>query len=498
MRRLIKWALRGSFSTRTDVGSSSSLSIPQRWTAGLAGSLSQGLVRFLYSILIGRVMGAATLGTVNAAISSALLLSLLWPTAAGQAATRFVAQLRGAEKLDQARAVSSYLGRRTLASALPLALAAGAVCLNVLKTDEWTALFAGLLLIGYAGWSFTRGVQYGAGQIARAACWDAAGAVFTIIMLIAVLLLGWEPILLLPLAAGYGLYAVVCWPRTSGEEVDPSVVREMSQFVRLGILGTISSTGLLQLSMIAAHVADSDIKTGYYAAALSVATPVTLLSRTLSQVLFPVMAEAGGRGDTSSLRRQNDATTRALVVTMVPIFGALSLASESVLYIFFGEQYTGARFLLATMLLAVLFTTLSVGTVNRLTSVGISGARFTSSTAAGGLALAIVLWLLLAPQFGIEGIVAGYLSATVCVSLVLIGRGWKLDSQPWAGLWLRAMAGLALQITGLGYLALSGASAWAGIVLAIAFVFICAAMNWRDIQYLRQLRIAAAPTQSTD
>ncbi|MCZ2403925.1 lipopolysaccharide biosynthesis protein [Paenarthrobacter sp. Z7-10] len=464
---------------------------------GLLGSASQGGVRFLYSVLIGRILGLAVLNTVNSAISVALLLSLLWPTSSGQAATRFVAQMRGAGRPDQASAVANYLGRRMLGTAVVLALAAVGFCLGILHTDLWTALCTGLLLLGYAGWSFARGVQYGANQIARAAAWDIAGSVFSVGMLLLVLLLRWEPVVLLPLALGYGIYAIICWPKPSAVPVDQTLVGDMNRFVGYGVLGTLSSTGLLQLSMIAAHLAGSAIQAGLYATALSLATPATMLARTLSQVIFPIMAEAGGRGDARGLRGQTDTMTRGLIVVMVPIFGALSLASDAVLYICYGERFLGARYLLPILLMAVMFTTMPIASVNRLNSVGVKGARFVSGTAAAGLLLSVALWLILIPGLGVMGIAVGYLVSSAAVAAVLIGLSWRLDKQSWSGLFLRLFAGLCLLTAGLWYLFTASPPPWLGVALALVFLLLWAGINWRDVRGLKTRSRGTAPAEET-
>ncbi|WP_406832499.1 oligosaccharide flippase family protein [Pedococcus sp. KACC 23699] len=446
------------------------------------------MVRFLYSVLIGRFLGVAVLGSVNAAISAALLLSLLWPTSAGQAATRFVAQMRGENRSEQAQAVANYLGRRTLSTSLLLALATIAICLLALHSDIWTALCAGLLLLGYAGWSFARGVQYGAGQIVRAAAWDVIGSVFSLVALAIVLLLHLNHALLLPLALSYGVYAIICWPRGTTADVDSALIKPMNRFVGYGVLGTLSSTGLLQLSMIGAHLVGSQTGAGLYAAALSLATPATMLARTLSQVLFPTMAEAGGRGDTDALRRQADSITRGLVVIMMPVFGSLALAGPLVLNVLFGEKYMQAQSLLPVLLIAVMFTTLPVAAVNRLTSTGIGGARFVSAVAAGGLVLAVLLWLLLSPTLGVMGIALGYLIAMACTSAFPIGRAWRLDGQHWRDLWLKVGLGLVLLAAGLGYVHVVSPPLWADAGLALAFVAVWAGIAFKDILLLARLR----------
>ena len=470
---------------RTDVSITSTKSLVSRWAFGLIGSVAQGLVRFLYSILIGRFVGVTALASVNSAMSVALFLSLLWPTSAAQAATRFVAQLRGAEQADQAQAIANYLGRRALAASALLSLVTIGFCLWILHSDLMTALFAGLLLLAYAGWSFARGVQYGAGQIAVAAKWDILGAGLSIGLLAAVLLLDWNALLLLPLALSYGIYAAVCWPAKSETVFDRSLAGDLNRFLAYGILGTLSSSGLLQLSMVGAHMAGTSQEAGMYAAALSLATPATMMARTMSQVLFPAMAEAGGRKDATSLKRQTDAVTRGLVFSMVGVFGALALTSPLILDIFFGNRYADASTVLPVLLMAVMFTTLPVASVNRLNSTGTEGARFVSIVAACGLLLAIALWLWLAPAMGTNGIALGYLIATIGTAALPIIRTARLDGQRWGTLFLRMIGGLLLIATGVTYTWLSNPPHWVGFALALVFLTIWLLINLRDVRSLR-------------
>ncbi|MEH0111014.1 lipopolysaccharide biosynthesis protein [Tersicoccus sp. MR15.9] len=482
---------------RTDVSQSSARSMASRWAFGLMGSLSQGLTRFLYSVLIGRVLGAATLASVNSALSLALFLSLLWPTSAGQAATRFVAQLRGEGRPEQAQAVANHLGRRMLVTSLLLGVATVLGAVVVLHLDVSTAICAGILLLGYAGWSFTRGVQYGAGQIARAAVWDVAGSVAALVMLVAVLVFRAEPILLLPLALGYGAYAVICWPAPSTTPVDPELLAPMRRFLGYGVLGTLSSTGLLQLSMVSAQLAGSANTAGLYAAALSLATPATMIARTGSQVLFPSMAEAGGRQDATSMRRQTDLVTRGLTVSMLAVFGALALASPLVVRVLYGERFAGTQDILPILLLAVMFTTLPVGAVNRLNATGVRGARFISLVAAGGLVLAVVLWIVLGPVLGVIGVAVGYLTASTLTSLGPILRCWREDRQQWGGVVLRLLVGLALIVGGVVWSTAVRPPLWTGVVLAVGFVLVWALINIRDITRLRSARGGAPVPDST-
>ncbi|MGO4453174.1 lipopolysaccharide biosynthesis protein [Arthrobacter sp. RAF14] len=451
----------------------------------MLGTISQGLVRFLYSVLIGRFLGPVVLANVNSGISLALLLSLLWPTSSGQAATRYVAEFRGAGKPEQARAVATYLGRRVLVSGVLLALITVFVSYFILNLGLWTSFGSGALLLGFAGWSYARGVQYGAGLIVRASLWDTAGSVLAIVLLLGVLFFHAEPLLLLPLSIGYGAYAVICWPRRSGRPLDKELRGTVNKFVSYGVLGTLSSTGMLQLAMIWANFVGTKVDTGHFAAALSLATPATMVARTFSQVLFPSMAEATGRNDSASLRRQTDIATKGMFIVMTGVFGTLALASPLVMLVLYGPSFSEADTLLAILLVAVLFTTLPIAAVNRLNSMGLNGARGVSLTAAGGLLLALLLWAVLGPPLGVLGIAIGYLCVVTTTSAVPIIWAWRLDDQRWLGMVIRVLLGLAVAIGAFILCRGLGASPLVHAGAAVAFAIIWFAVNWHDIKHLK-------------
>ena len=102
-------------------------SIAVRGGLSTVGVVLQGLVRFLFSVVVGNAFGKVVLGAANSAISLALFASLLQPQAAASAATKFVARARGRGDVALADAITAHLMRRTSLAAALLGLAAGAV-----------------------------------------------------------------------------------------------------------------------------------------------------------------------------------------------------------------------------------------------------------------------------------------------------------------------------------------------------------------------------------
>src|SRR5665811_295517 len=109
----------------------------------------------------------------STALLLALLLALLWPTATGSAASKYVARGRGAHDLAQTQAVAAQIARRTVATTLLLALAAVPLLIGLDGGDLSEAACVAVFVVGY---SFNSGLQFGAGQAARATGWHLISA----------------------------------------------------------------------------------------------------------------------------------------------------------------------------------------------------------------------------------------------------------------------------------------------------------------------------------
>lgn len=445
----------------------------------------QGSLRFLSSVLVGRIGGPAVLGVVNSAISTAMFLSLLWPTSAGSAASKFVARARGAQRWDEAAAVARHLGGRTFAAALVLAAVGVGAWTTVGGGDLEGGLCVAALVLGYSGYSFVRGLQFGAGQVARATGWDVLSASLGLAGLLIALAAGARGTgLLLPLAAGYAVYTVAGWPRGSHGRPEAALRRELDLFVLLGVTGTIASTGFLQLSMVVARAADTAEQAGQYASALALATPASLLAGSLSLVLFPAMAETWGRGDHVVFRRQTDHAMRLMVLIMVGIFGSLILCSRLLVDVVFGARFAEAQQLLPVLLLAVLATSLGVVSSNSLTTRSQRGMVITSAASLSGLLTGLVLWAVIAPQHGVMGVAVGYLCGTTLITAIPLVVVWRRDNQHWRALMARLGVGLGAALLLLLTQHRLDVDPWLDPAFALVFLACWMLLSWRDVRDL--------------
>lgn len=461
------------------------VSISARGIYALLGLAAQGLVRFLTSAVIGRLGGPSTLGEVASALSTAIVLSLLWPTSSGTAASRFIARARGAEDLSQAGAVARLLERRTAQAAALLALAGGVAWVVVRGGSVLDGLYIAMLVVGYSGYALARGTQYGTGQVARATLWDLCTGLMALLGVVALALAGARGlVLLLPISSANVIYTAASRMRAPGAGVDRKLRQELDAFVAVGVVGTVSSAGFLQLSMILARSVSTAAEAGQYAAAMALATPTSIIAGSLSMVLFPSMAQALGRGDEIGFRQRTDLATRALVTVIVGVIGALVISSGWIVSLIWGARFGGASSLLPILLVAVLFNAISTAAVNALTSRSQRGMVVSAASSLSGLAVGVVIWMVVGPRYGTTGIAIGYLMGVLVISLVPVVIIWRRDHHSWGTLAVRVGLGVGLMVGALTALRAVNAdsSAVAAVATCIAFGAAWSLLCRRDLR----------------
>ncbi|MBP2364686.1 lipopolysaccharide biosynthesis protein [Pseudonocardia parietis] len=447
----------------------------------ITGLAAQGILRFATSLLVGRIAGQAELGVVASAIAAATILALLWPTSTGSAASKFLARARGAGSIEEARATAAHLRRRMLATVLLLAAAAIPVWVYLDGGSLTGALAVALLTIGYSGYSFTRGVQFGTGQTTRATGWDVLCVVLGLVVLTLLLLSGVRGVaLVLPLALAYGVYALAGWPFGGGGRPEPTHRRELDGFVALGAVGSLASAGFLQLSQIVARLVSGDAGAGEYAAALALATPASMLAVSLTLVLLPALSETLGRSDEKAFRTRTDHATRTLAVVVVMIFGAVALCSRLLIRVIWGADYAGAAPILAILAVAVLCTNLGVVAVNALTARSQRGMAINVAASLTGMGFGTVVWLVAAPKLGGVGVALGYLAGTFVIAAIPVVVVWRAGRHRWAGLYAKLAGGILLLVALYATQSRLVLPIWLDPAVAVVFAVVWVALNRAD------------------
>ncbi len=429
------------------------------------GMLMSGGAQFVLSVVVGRVFGAGTLGAVRGALSLANTASLLWPSAAGQSASLFVARELAADRAEVAGQVERHLTLRVALAVLVLAPTMALVSVFVLGLGWGDAAWVAALVVALGAYQIARGIRFGRARVRMATVAEAANAVLSVALLAVVAWLHLPGWLLAPLVVGNAAYAVgALWQALRGAAgIDPSLRRELDLFVLWGVAGTVASTGLLQLSMVIAKAISAGHDAGLYAAAISLATPLSMVARALSMALFPEMARQLGRQDEAATRAIVDRATRGLIAVMTPGFLMLLVVAEPLVTLVYGAGFHGAVEPLRILLVAVLITTIPVAAVNSINVRGRAGVRLSALLSWVGLLLGLGLMAVLHGPFGITGVAWGYLSGVSATALVAFGLVWRRDRHRWVwpALAVALAVGAAVALAGL-----DAAESWAGALIS--------------------------------
>ncbi|MDR7301858.1 hypothetical protein [Haloactinomyces albus] len=471
---------RRSLLTRPDARTDAvSLPVGKRGLVSATGIAVQGLVRFVYNLLVGRMLPAGFLAATNSAISTALLATMLWPTSLGAAASKFVAREAGDVALREA--LTRYLARLSLLTSTALGAGAGLLTYFVLAPGELTTgIFVGLLTIGWSGYTFVRGAQYATGRVLRATVWDGLSFVVAVGGLVLVLVLGLRAWLLLPLTAGYLLYTIAGWPRAGRGSIEPALRTEINRFVAWGVLGSLATGGFLQLTMVLADQTGDVVSADAYAAALTLATPASMLGSVLSLLLLPALSSAVGRGDLDAVRRHTDVAHRGLVTTVGGVFGVLVVGSRLIVALIW-PRLSEAVPVLEVLLVATFLLTVSTVVTESIRSYSEHGARVVALIRSAGFVVGLGVAVALIPGMSVIGIALGYLVGMVIIGSLPMVLVWRRDRHRWGALMLRVLAGTVLAGALVGLRSAAHGPGWLDVAMIAVFALGWALLHRSDL-----------------
>jgi len=379
----------------------------------------QGLSRLAYTVVIGRTMGTEALGHASALLSLSIFVALFWPTAAGNTSSRFLAVALHGRASDAA--VRRFLGRTTLASSVLLGLICVPVALG-LGNDLATAASAAWLVVGYGLYAYTRGSQLGYHRARRIAFWDTLSSVVSLGLLVLVAVGGLSGAVLLPLALGYTIFAVACWPRGNGHGAVSSTDEVRSgllSFASWNVLAGLTTNGLLQIAMLAAQAYGTGDEPGIYAAAFTLATPASMLGQAVSQIVVPAFASRGGHGGL----RDKASVRFFLVFSAVTAlaFGLVVVLAPFVLPLVYPEQGAAAVPVLQFLMVGVFVFTIALIPAALLLSAGRS--RAVALASIGGFVVGVLVVLATGPTAGVVAGSIGFLVGSTVNLVVVVVTG---------------------------------------------------------------------------
>ena len=439
-----------------------------------------GITRLLFSVIMGRHFGPRVLGVVNTQISLSLVAGTIASGGTSSAAAKFVATALGRGRREEADEAARAIARVTvIGTAVTLVVLGPLLPLALHGQSAVVQLWTFALTIAYAAYSLTKGLLYGRGStrtytrlevIADAVVLAAAvGATF-----------GPRNSLVWPLVLGYSIFAVAAWQHGRPRKLTRAVrmQREWVAFTSMSAVGTLTSTGFLQLSMVFARHYASSTSAGYFASALSLIAPAYFLPRALTLALFPSMAHAHGRGDAARIRAHVDASTRILMLGLLPAFGAAELAAPSLLRLIYGTRFGGGTTTFEILLAATYVSIISVPAVTSLTAVEQRMMRVPTFASVFGFIVGVGLWTWLGPIYGAQGVALGYLLGSIPQSVMPMATAWRRHDLRWGRLTIQAAVVLAFG-SGLFQVTIHLQRAWAAqLVAATALTVACAASLW--------------------
>ncbi len=377
----------------------------------------QGVAKLLVTVVVGRVFGTETLGQTTALLSLSVFVALLWPNAAGNTASRFLAIALLGRRSDAA--VNGLLGVSMLVSSVVLAAVTVPIAL-AWGNGPGMVLGGAAVVVGYGLYCYARGAQLGYDRAPRVALWDSVTSVLALGLLVVACVTRLEPFVLLPLAIGYTVFAIACWPRGNGfSPASHEPAAGVLGFAAWNVLAVVTSNGLLQLTMISAQVTSSAHDAGVYAAAFTLATPASMLGQALGQVLVPAFAH---RTDGGSLRSRG---ALLLVVGFAAasavVFGLVALLAGWFLPIVYPAEGAAAVADLRYLMVAVWVFTVGLVPAALLLAAGRS--RQVALASVAGFVVGAGLMAVLGPVAGVAGGTTGFLvgSAVNLVAVVALG-----------------------------------------------------------------------------
>lgn len=309
------------------------------------GMAVQGIARLGYTIAVGRYASEGALGDTTALLAVATYLSLILPAGLGIAASRYL------PVSESAGGAIRILNRWFWISTISLSLVAFPLSFTV-TSDPVVSATTVLLVWSYCAYVYTRGILVGEDRVFRAAVADSIAAVIAITALILVLFSQLDWMLLLPLSAGYAFFAFVGRPKTPSSHASPEQRATVARFVRDSTIGALATGGLLPATMIFVKAFDTPVNADLFGAAMTLATPASMVSQAINQVLIPHFTRLSPQPDL--VRRSSRKLTGLTIVLFALVFGLIIALSPWILPFLYGTKYADG-FLALQLLLVIVF-----------------------------------------------------------------------------------------------------------------------------------------------
>lgn len=393
----------------------------------LLATLLSGVGKFLFALIVGRVLGPSALGLTQSVIATANLASLCLPTTSGAAASKYVSQEIALGRKDfEISGITNHLFKRVIQSIIVVSIFVAIGLLTTQNTNIVIILVSVMLIVAVSLQVFVRGLYFGTSQL-RSLFWGELFVnIFILVGTLVLLFLGVKPVwLLTPMILAIIVWIVLSYPFGNGLKLEKSVSKQVDIFLLIGSWGTLASAGFMQASVLFSTIVGGFVYAGQYAAAMTLSTPIGLLSGAVASVLFPELSKYNVLGNVALISRKLVQTIQLLSTLSIGIFGVMALSARSIMMIIWGNNFQQTGEILIWLTFSMAITAIAAPAVVSLTSHSNRGMLVSAISSTIGLLLGLSVWLIGSLAKVPELIPVGYAAGAFVIAAIPFVISWR-------------------------------------------------------------------------
>ena len=392
-----------------------------------------GFVPFIFNILVARIFGKETLGTINVALSFCLVLTVFVTNFFGTSGNKFLAEYRGRQSLEPFKLIffTILIGPVVVLTFLNAAMVWHWDYIVLRFSVQPNFLVPMVSYIYFRSFYIIfRRMFYGVDLVPFYAINEIVSDIILIAaigtvcwlrlphLLIQSYVLGYSIFTVISILALYKNYAAIVGPLHPQENYQTkSVLIDYFKYGFITMAGTASSTGTGYLSMLFTGYFLTSTDAGLYSSVLAIVSILMFLPRLVTQVLLPEFSKLFGAGEENSIIHTLKYSFWLLFIIAMIINGFLFIFAEEILSIF-GNSFSSGSLILRIIIPGVFIRMISVPLVTFL-----SATEYVVYPNIGGiiiLIVSVVTWSIAVPAYDLTGIAAGYVAG------ITIGIGYQI------------------------------------------------------------------------
>ena len=392
-----------------------------------------GFVPFIFNILVARIFGKETLGTINVALSFCLVLTVFVTNFFGTSGNKFLAEYRGRQSLEPFKLIffTILIGPVVVLTFLNAAMVWHWDYIVLRFSVQPNFLVPMVSYIYFRSFYIIfRRMFYGVDLVPFYAINEIVSDIILIAaigtvcwlrlphLLIQSYVLGYSIFTVISILALYKNYAAIVEPLHPQENYQTkSVLIDYFKYGFIVMAGAASSTGTGYLSMLFTGYFLTSTDAGLYSSVLAIVSILMFLPRLVTQVLLPEFSKLFGAGEENSIIHALKYSFWFLFIISMIINGFLFVFAEEILSIF-GNSFSSGGLILRIIIPGVFIRMISVPLITFL-----SATRYIIYPSIGGiiiLVVSIIAWSILVPTYNLVGIAVGYVTG------ISIGIGYQI------------------------------------------------------------------------